>query len=47
MHDFWTVDDPETQQNEMINFLKNVALLGASLAILALGGQAWPYALSL
>ncbi|WP_245626052.1 DoxX family protein, partial [Haloparvum sedimenti] len=24
MHDFWTVDDPEEQQNEMTSFLKNV-----------------------
>ncbi|MFP4590993.1 MAG: DoxX family protein [Halobacteriales archaeon] len=47
MHDFWTVDDPEQRQNEMINFLKNGALLGASLVILAIAGASWPYALDL
>ncbi|WP_425601137.1 DoxX family protein [Haloprofundus salinisoli] len=45
MHDFW--DAPEgQQQSEMINFLKNVAMLGGALAFLALGAAgAWPYAL--
>ncbi|NHN49048.1 DoxX family protein [Halostella sp. JP-L12] len=47
MHDFWTVDDPQAQQNEMTHFLKNAVLLAASLALLALGGQAWPYAVGL
>ncbi len=44
MHDFWTMDDPEQQQSEMINFLKNVGLLGAVLAFLVLAGTQWPYA---
>jgi len=44
MHDFWTVDDPQEQQSEMINFLKNVGLFGTALAFLALGVEAWPYA---
>ncbi|WP_436908894.1 DoxX family membrane protein [Halosimplex marinum] len=44
MHDFWAV--PEDQaDDEMTGFLKNVALAGGALALLALGGQAWPYAL--
>lgn len=37
MHDFWNEDDPEGYQQEMIQFLKNVALLGAALALLGLG----------
>jgi uncharacterized membrane protein YphA (DoxX/SURF4 family) len=44
MHDFWSVDDPEEKQNEMTGFLKNVYGAGAALALLAVGGTAWPYA---
>lgn len=47
MHDFWTVEDPEARQNEMIHFLKNTALLGTSLVFLALASEAWPYALDI
>lgn len=43
MHDFWAVDDPEEQQTEMTSFLKNLYGAGAALALLALGGTAWPY----
>jgi putative oxidoreductase len=43
MHDFWNA--PEDQrQGEFNNFLKNVALLGAALAFLALASTAWPLA---
>src|SRR4051812_19430423 len=34
MHDFWRAEDPNQRMNEMINFSKNVALLGAALALL-------------
>lgn len=44
MHDFWTIDDPEEQQSEMTDFLKNVLAAGAAVGFLALGGAAWPYA---
>jgi uncharacterized membrane protein YphA (DoxX/SURF4 family) len=44
VHDFWTVDDPEEQQSEMTDFLKNVLAAGAAVGFLALGGAAWPYA---
>ncbi|WP_436344297.1 DoxX family membrane protein [Natronorubrum sp. FCH18a] len=37
MHDFWNVDDPEEQQQQLIHFLKNTALLGAALAFLKVG----------
>jgi putative oxidoreductase len=43
MHDFWAVPDDQAE-DEMTGFLKNVALAGSALAMLALGGQAWPYA---
>ncbi|EMA68128.1 hypothetical protein C461_06089 [Halorubrum aidingense JCM 13560] len=46
MHDFWSMDDPEDQQNEMTSFLKNVYGAGAAIALLAVGGTAWPYALN-
>ena len=47
MHDFWSIDDPEEKQNEMTSFLKNVYGAGAALALLAVGGSAWPYAVGL
>lgn len=43
MHDFWTVEDPQRQQTEMTQFLKNVTLAGAAVGLLSLGGVAWPY----
>jgi len=33
MHDFWNVEDPGQRQSEMIQFSKNMALLGAALAL--------------
>ncbi|PSQ28616.1 quinol oxidase [Halobacteriales archaeon QS_9_68_17] len=47
MHDFWNVEDPQQRRSEMTDFLKNVALFGTALALLALAGEPWPYALSL
>jgi putative oxidoreductase len=41
MHDFWNAEDT---QSEMTHFLKNAALLGGSLAFLALGGSDWSIA---
>ena len=37
MHDFWALDDPEEKQQQQIHFLKNAALLGATLAFLGIG----------
>ena len=34
MHDFWNQQEPGQRQNEMINFTKNGALLGALLTLL-------------
>jgi hypothetical protein len=36
MHDFWTIDDEEQQEQEMFHFLKNLALLGGALAFLGI-----------
>jgi putative oxidoreductase len=40
MHDFWSAEDPQQKQNEMIHFSKNMALLGAALALA--GIEEWP-----
>ena len=34
MHDFWRVEDPNQRMNEMVNFTKNMALLGGALALM-------------
>lgn len=36
MHDFWTYDGPE-RQTQMINFMKNLAILGGLCMTLAFG----------
>ncbi len=33
MHNFWDVEDPNQKMTEMINFTKNLALLGAALTL--------------
>lgn len=33
MHNFWAIEDPAQKMNDEINFMKNMALLGAALAI--------------
>lgn len=35
MHAFWKVQDPTAKMGEMVNFTKNIALLGAVLMLLA------------
>jgi uncharacterized membrane protein YphA (DoxX/SURF4 family) len=34
MHDFWRAEDPNQRMNDMINFMKNMALLGGALALM-------------
>lgn len=36
-HDFWTVTDPQAQQEQMLQFLKNLGLMGAMLLVIANG----------
>jgi putative oxidoreductase len=43
MHDFWTMDGQD-RQNEQIHFLKNVGLVGGALMFLSLSSTAWPLA---
>jgi hypothetical protein len=35
MHALWKVQDPTAKMHEMVNFTKNLALLGAILILLA------------
>ena len=44
MHNYWAVSDPMAKMGEQINFMKNVALLGAALALMAV---TQPWAMSL
>lgn len=33
IHDFWTQQDPQAKQTELVSFNKNVALIGAALVL--------------
>ncbi|MFB6163233.1 MAG: DoxX family protein [Halococcoides sp.] len=44
MHDFWAVEDTQT---EMTQFLKNVALAGGAIAIAATATDPWSYAIGI
>jgi putative oxidoreductase len=44
MHDFWNLEDPQQRAADQVNFLKNVALIGASLALMY-GASDWALAL--
>lgn len=35
MHNFWTIEDQQAKMNEMVGFMKNMALLGFALIVLA------------
>jgi putative oxidoreductase len=35
-HNYWKVDDAQTKHAEQLNFMKNMALVGALLMLLAL-----------
>jgi uncharacterized membrane protein YphA (DoxX/SURF4 family) len=41
IHDFWRQEDPQQRQNEMIHFMKNLALLGGAMALLGVE-EPWP-----
>jgi len=46
MHNFWAVQDPQMRMGEKVNFLKNIALLGAVLMFLAIPSP-WPFSVGL
>jgi putative oxidoreductase len=41
MHDFWRMEDPNQRMNDMINFTKNLALMGGAAAMMAVE-EPWP-----
>jgi putative oxidoreductase len=41
MHNFWNIEDPAQRMNDMINFSKNLALLGGALALMGVK-EPWP-----
>lgn len=43
MHNFWTVSDPMAKQTEIVQFMKNLALAGAAMALS--GVADWPLSL--
>lgn len=45
MHDFWNASDAQAGQNDMIHFSKNMALLGAVLALMSME-EPWPASLA-
>jgi putative oxidoreductase len=44
MHNFWKDENPEQRMNNMINFTKNLALLGAASALMGVE-EPWPASL--
>ena len=44
IHNLWTVQDPRARAADQVNFLKNIALTGAALA-LVYGTVDWPLTL--
>lgn len=40
-HDFWTFADPQARQQQTIQFMKNLGLMGAMLLVIANGPGAW------
>jgi len=46
MHAYWKVNDAQMKQLEMINFMKNMALVGALLMLLFLP-RPWPLSLGI
>lgn len=45
MHDFWNAEDPNQKANDMAHFMKNMALLGAAVALMGVE-EPWPAALA-
>jgi uncharacterized membrane protein YphA (DoxX/SURF4 family) len=41
MHDFWKQEQPERRMTEMINFTKNMALVGGAMALMGVE-EPWP-----
>ncbi len=46
MHNFWAVEDQQMKMVDMINFTKNMALVGVALMFLAIP-RPWPLSIAL
>ncbi|MGA2624858.1 MAG: DoxX family protein [Bacteroidota bacterium] len=44
MHNFWKLEDPQSRMADKVNFMKNMALVGAILMLLAIPAP-WPLSL--
>jgi uncharacterized membrane protein YphA (DoxX/SURF4 family) len=44
MHNFWSETDPMMRMNQMVQFMKNLALMGSALIFLAIP-EPWPLSL--
>jgi putative oxidoreductase len=44
MHNFWTIQEPQAKMMEMVNFMKNMGLLGLVLMTVAIP-RPWPMSL--
>ena len=42
MHNFWTSDDAAHRQNDMVQFMKNIAMLGGAMALMGVE-EPWPF----
>ncbi|HXT60782.1 MAG TPA: DoxX family protein [Pirellulales bacterium] len=42
-HDFWNLEDAKAIQEQMIQFMKNLSMMGAMLFIMANGAGAWSF----
>ena len=45
MHNFWKLEDPQSRMADKVNFMKNMALVGAILMLLAIPAP-WPLSLT-
>ncbi len=45
MHDFWRAEDPNQKMNDMVHFMKNLALTGSALALMGVE-EPWPHSLA-
>lgn len=45
MHDFWKQEDPQQRMNDTVNFMKNLALAGAAMALAGVE-EPWPASVS-
>jgi putative oxidoreductase len=41
MHNFWAVSDPMMMQDQLVHFMKNLAMLGGALLITQFGAGSW------